>query len=202
MPGDPNADPMWLLRPVRQAAQDWGLWPGAPASTAGPARDGRLVSDTGQLAWLYDDGYLTVDTPLTQGVLGRLGGRSVSLSTLHVAATTERCAISATALDGKPLSESRRVLVCAGGRAQNSDQRLRRQGFWLTVVETGVPPVLAEPVSAEIFVRRAPGAPALRAWSLSPSGRRTQPVPVRGTREGLSMRIGSAAPSIYYELAP
>ena len=195
VPDDPNADREWLARAVREAGRAWGLWPQDPIG------DGALNSDTGELSWNFAGGYFTADAPQSQVAVGRLGGRELRLSHLGVRAATEHCALVATSLDGKPLSRSGRILVCAGARARNTEQSMRRLGNWLTVLDAGRTPVLAEPVRADLSFRRDAKAPRLRAWSLDPAGARTQELPLQTTPQGVSLVLGTQAPSIYYELA-
>ncbi|MBM4078920.1 MAG: hypothetical protein FJ278_04405 [Planctomycetes bacterium] len=194
-PRDPNADPQWLLRVVQESARAQRVWP------EHVMRQDVLSSDTGQLAWAYGDGYFTADAPLSQAAVGRIGGQDIRLSALSVGATTERCAVSATSLDGKPLSASARILLCAGARAQNTDLRLQRLGQWLTVLRGGKAPVLAEPVKAQVSLQRDGAAPKLRAWALAPSGQRVQELGIQSGPQAASLEIGTRAVSIYYELA-
>jgi hypothetical protein len=68
------------------------------------------------------------------------------------------------------------------------------------VVDSGDPPVLAEPVVAAVSLRREAGARGFSAWSLTPSGQRAKRMIVQTGPQGISVEIGGDAASIYYEL--
>ncbi len=168
VPAETGTDPEWFARGLRPAAAQWSLWP------ADHLAGHQLVSDTDELAWRYGDKLLTIDTPRSQGAVGELSGREVKLSALTVSAGTARCAVIATALDGRPLRESQRILLSTAARSRNTGQRIRRLGNWATVLSVGTTPVVTEPVKARVRLARRPEAAPLRAWRLAPSGQRAE----------------------------
>ena len=75
------------------------------------------VSDTGELRRNWTDGVYTIDTPRTQAATGRIGGRTVRLADIEVAATTLNASVAVQSLDHRPIRESRGLLISLGGRS-------------------------------------------------------------------------------------
>ncbi|NQD74833.1 cellulase family glycosylhydrolase [Pseudomonas sp. CM27] len=75
------------------------------------------VTDTGELKRNWQQGIYTIDTPLTQAASGWLGGRSISLGALEVQTQTPYASVVLQSLDGKPLGQSRELLLSLGTRA-------------------------------------------------------------------------------------
>ncbi|MGE5557329.1 MAG: hypothetical protein ACM3WV_01815 [Bacillota bacterium] len=78
-------------------------------------RAGKTIkSVTGELNWDYGKGILKIDTPKSQGVVGFLGkAGAVALGNVIVECKTEYASILAVSLDGKPLSDSEKILIQA-----------------------------------------------------------------------------------------
>lgn len=113
----------------------------------------RVVSDTGELTRDWSEGWQMIDTPRTQAVHGWIGGRTLSTRDAEFALTTPKAAVALSPLDGLPLSESRRILLTAVGRAQaGGDGRM---------------PMNSEPIAGELRVRAASG---LRLRAIGGSG--------------------------------
>ena len=78
-----------------------------------------MRSATGQVAWDYGTGLLTVDAPKAQGVAGFLARKSpVKLTDVTITSSNDYAAVVAVSLDGLPLSRSNRVLVQVATRAR------------------------------------------------------------------------------------
>ncbi len=164
----------WLYPKFVTAAQRLGL-PGY-ATMDGTAK--RLDSDTGELSLDYGQVLLTIDTDCSQGVVGKLkNAGAVKLSALQIDSETEFAAIIATSLDGKPIGESRHLLITAVGRAENT-----AQGFWPPKPEQmrwspvawmlpgeGRLPVITEPIHAGMLLK-VPGT--AKVFRLDSSGKR------------------------------
>ncbi|KIY40454.1 glycosyl hydrolase family 5 [Pseudomonas sp. 10-1B] len=76
------------------------------------------VTDTGELRRNWQQGIYTIDTPLTQAATGWLGGRSISLGAIEVHTQTPYASVVVQSLDGKPLGQSRELLLSLGTRAE------------------------------------------------------------------------------------
>jgi len=126
--------------------------PGVSGPSAPPLR-----SDTGELNWQVDEkrgGLVTIDTPRTKAVIGRLGGRKVELEGLTVTmpeTDTNFAAVTLTAMDGKPLAESGRILITAVGRVENTGMGWN-QDHTSVSDRWGTAPTIAEGVTADLLL--------------------------------------------------
>ncbi len=78
-------------------------------------------SVTGELTWDWGRGLCVVDSSMTQGVCGYVGGERIETRDAVFEAATEYCVVMVTSLDdGAPVAESRSILVTALGRARNT----------------------------------------------------------------------------------
>ena len=164
----------WLYPKFVTAAQKLGL--AGYAGMDGTSK--RLDSDTGELSLDYGSALLTINTQLSQGAVGRLrDAGAVKLGAMRIESETEFAAVLATSLDAKPIGPSRRILITAVGRAENT-----AQGFWppdpkqlrWTPVAWMLPgegrlPVITEPIRAAVLLK-VPG-PA-KVYQLDSSGKR------------------------------
>jgi hypothetical protein len=166
------AEPAWNAwdeRSFAAAAREFGL----PGYSDLKPEEKRYTSDTGELLLDYGTGLFTVRTPRTQGAVGFLGcSGPLELGELRLAASTNFAAVVATSLDGQPLGQSRRVLVTAVARAENTGQTFDAEKK--TVPEEGQTPVLAEPVRCEVQLK-VPGPAMVHA--LDSRGMRREAVP-------------------------
>jgi hypothetical protein len=168
-------------------------------------RGKRLDSDTGELSLDYGRGLLTIDTPCTKSVIGRLPKTGlVALNGLRIDCRTAFAAVTATSLDGEPIGRSRRVLLTAVARVENTSQgfvppspKQRTWGYmtWMLPGQ-GRPPVIAEPVHARIALS-VPGKADVIA--LDPTGRRKELL-ASGNEAGVVTFDPATARSIWCEV--
>ncbi|UCG47749.1 MAG: cellulase family glycosylhydrolase [Phycisphaerales bacterium] len=97
-----------------------------------------VCSDTGELTRDWVEGYQTIDTAMTQAVHGWVGGRSLRLKASRFDISTPKAAVAVSSLDGKPIGESRLMLITAVARV------LPLPGNRM--------PLLSEPVAGRIYV--------------------------------------------------
>ncbi len=164
----------WLYPKFVTAAQKLGL----DGYTAMDGTAKRLDSDTGELSLDYGRVVLTIDTGLSQGAVGRLKEAGpIKLDAMQITSETDFAAIVATSLDGQPIGDSRRLLITAVGRAENT-----AQGFWPPKPEQmrwspvawmlpgeGRLPVITEPIRAGVLLK-VPGE--AKVYRLDSSGKR------------------------------
>jgi len=158
-------DPAWLHRAWLTAAQRWKLPSAAPAEEAGQV----FRSDTGQLVWNCEEGVLLASSPRAKLLCGLLAeGSESAVDGFAARCTTRFASLSLVSLDGLPTPQSKRLLLTAVARAENTGQAALENRRVLA--QFGQPPILAEPVYAKVEVTA--GA-ALRAYPLDPRGRKT-----------------------------
>jgi hypothetical protein len=163
-----KVDPVWDYRLFATAARRWGL----PGYDKTDFVEHRYVSDTGELVLDRTPGFLQIQTPKTKGAVGFLGeaGR-VELGGVTVECRTPFAAVVVSSLDSEPLGASRRVLITAVARAENTGQAF--SDGKRTVPDRGREPVLVEPV--QCLIRLAMPAAAI-VYPLDPTGKRREPV--------------------------
>ena len=71
----------------------------------------RIRSATGELDWDWEQGVLTVCSPMCEGVIGFFSGREVRLGHVAVQSRSEYLTVMAVTLDELPLCESKLVLL-------------------------------------------------------------------------------------------
>ncbi len=153
-------DAAWLHRLYLAAARRWRL----PAA-ADPAEAGRIFrSDTGQLVLDRERGIFTAVAPRARVATGFLGGQGpIQLGGVTIECRTAFASISIISLDGQPVERSRRLLITAVSRAENTGQAtIEKHG---ALAEPGRTPIVAEPVDCRITLA---GAGRLSACPLTP----------------------------------
>jgi len=97
-----------------------------------------VVSDTGQLRREFGSGVGTLDTPKTQAAYGWIGGRTLALADVTFAIDTPKATVVVSALDGRPIRESKDLLVSVAAQVDSSE---------------GKPPLRAQAVTGTLRVR-------------------------------------------------
>jgi hypothetical protein len=162
--GRKNIEPTAGYRRFAESARKWGILDFEDFS----ALETTYRSDTGQLALDSGRGVFTVDAPRTKLAVGFLGDAGpIELEGMTVACTTPFAVVVATSLDGAPLDHSRRLLVTAVARAENTGQAFYRNKR--SVPQRGRLPVIAEPVRCELELT-LPGPASV--YPLDPTGKR------------------------------
>lgn len=129
------------------------------AEIAFPEPAGSIASDTGELLWQAtgkSTGRLTINTRHTQAAIGWIGGRTLRTADTEFSLKTPFCAVSLTALDGRPLSGSKKILLVATARCANTGMQWNAERTSLSN-HWGGPPLLIEPVEGEIQLRHPAG---------------------------------------------
>lgn len=156
-------------------------------------KDGVITSTTGELAWNATDGYFTINTAGTKGVVGFAQGKDLTLGSTKVRLDSPYASVLVTATEPKAtLANAATALVTAVARISNTrftvfsvDQR---------VLDNGDAPLLCEPVKATISLGRAVTAVNI----LDHDGKRTgRTVPVTGNAFTID---GARDKALYYEV--
>jgi hypothetical protein len=154
-----------------------------------------IRSTTGELYWNYGRGYVTANSPRTQAAVGFLADVPVKLADCEIR-TANRCAsILVTSWDGKPLSQSRHILITAVGRSRNTDMAYSRGGQRLLAI--GKPPVLLEGVRGTVVLRRDDSC---LVTALSPYGYKTADVQPSKATGQISIPLDARNRAAYYDV--
>ncbi|HEY3415464.1 MAG TPA: hypothetical protein VGM23_01155, partial [Armatimonadota bacterium] len=137
-PMDPRAGLQWR---VEIEIADKSL--AASSTPATHAPDGASVT------WDEQQGTLTVISPCTAALDGFLGaGKPYDLGWAKVTVGSDFCVLWLTSLDSGPLATSRRILLTAAARAENTGTRYNSART--TLLSSGKAPILIEPVRARL----------------------------------------------------
>lgn len=106
-----------------------------------------VVSDTGQIRREFGVGIGSVDTPKSQAAYGWIGGRTVTLGDVTLAIDTPKATVAVSALDGRPIRQSKDLLVSVVAQVEGTD---------------GKPPLRAQAVTGSLRIRSEHAALVLR----------------------------------------
>lgn len=186
--------PTRSLAVARNAVNFTGAFKETPAFDLAPfAKDGALVSSTGQLRWIEgDQPHIVIDTPGTQAVVGWAKDKTYRLGDVDLTGRTPFAAIYVTAAGaGEKIGNARCLIVTAIARARNTDMKLLGD----RMLAKGEGPIRIEPVQLELTLKR-PGAPTI--YVCDHDGNRTATaIPVRDGKVALD---GGQTKTIWYEI--
>ena len=159
-------------------------------------RDGKIIrSPTKQLTWNYENnGYFTVNTPGTKGLVGFSEGQELDLDNVRITVKTQFAVVLVTSLDKEqPIETAKSLLVTTVARARNTGMRYDENKSQL--LDIGKAPVLMEPVKVDLRIDR-PGQPDV--YVLDPTGKRTGEK-IKQTGDTIKLDSGLYK-TIYYEI--
>ena len=163
---------------------------------------GKWVSGTGQIVWDKAESQTalyTVNSPAVRAAVGYLGGRSVTLGDIKIEmpnTETNWASIAIAALDGKPISESDRILLVAAGRIENTnmgwnEDRTSVSDRW------GEEPTVAEGIPATITFTKSRN---MQVQPLDGTGMPKGDVPCETSDSGMTFTIGAQYKTLWYLL--
>ncbi len=162
-------------------------------------KESSATSITGELFTDWGKGLFTLDTPRSQGIVGKTDGAKQSVSNLSVRVTNAWATVLATSLDDRPIAKSSHVLISAVGNAVNRGMRLTTSGTaWK---RAGTAPVLLEPMLGTVELTALTGDTAeLTAYYLSVSGKRLGSVPLKSSAGTASFDMKPEYQTLHYEI--
>ena len=141
------------------------------------------------------------NAPAAQAVAGFVGGQTVTLgqNTLTFPAFGNNfAAMTLTAMDQKPLAQSRRMLLTLVGKVEN-------QGMGWNADRTSVGdqwghgPTVAEGIPATVTLKTDA---ARHVWALDGTGKRVGDVPATFANGTLTFTVGPQFKTLWYEVGP
>ncbi len=148
-----------------------------------------VVSDTGQIRRDWTTGVGTLDTPRTQAAYGWLGERSIALGDVEFAIATPKATVVVSALDGRPIRESEKLLVSVAAQVDATEMK---------------PPLRAQSVSGRLRIRSTHDSLVLRPVTTGSRGAAEHAgVEVRGTKDGDAFAFDlPALPTHWFHVTP
>jgi hypothetical protein len=158
-----------------------------------------IVSDTRELSWYTSadkTGLITVETDRTQALIGFIKANHKGLKNLGADITNNFATIVLASMDDKPLARAEKMLLTAGSRVANTDQKWNDTRTRVT--NQGVSPSLIEPVAGTITLRNIAGAAAVSAVALDGSGKPIgDEIQAKKTADGWVLPIGDPVTTWY-----
>jgi hypothetical protein len=126
-------------------------------------------STTGELAWDYSRGLVTIDAPAAQGATGFLAKRgTIELTDLAITSPIQYGSILLVSMDGRPIASSQRMLLQVMSEDNNTGWSAPGKGV-RPIVEVGGPPIVVKEFSGTVSLRGRE-APALSVQALDFNG--------------------------------
>jgi hypothetical protein len=164
--------------------------------------DGPWVSETGEITWENSDSsraVFMINAPAARAAIGYIGGRDIELGTVSIQMDTTRfnwATITLTALDGKPLEESSKILLVAAGRVENTNWKWDEK-FTTLGAEWGESPTLAEGIPARLIFR---DMDKFSVHALDPAGNQVKELKVSKKGGAQVINIGAQYKTLWYIL--
>ena len=155
----------------------------------------QITSTTEQLQWNYKgDGYVTINTPGTKGMIGFAKGKHISLENISFTTSNEFAIVLISSMDkSKPIEQAKSVLITVMARAQNTNMKFNSDRTEL--IDIGQAPILLEPVHLKLTVNTSK---KYNVYALDHTGNKTKTqVPVQNNTISLD---GNRYKTIYYLL--
>jgi hypothetical protein len=155
-------------------------------------------SDTGEIYWNGEQEgaeYVSWNTKRFQGVAGFLTGQNIILRDLQLQLQTASSAFL-VAMDGRDISDSRKMLLTLTARQQNTGQV---KGTANGLINWGHSPILMEQVHGVITIRNVDNNLKYKVFSIDGKGERINQIPLLLQDRLLSFQVGNEA-SPWYEI--
>jgi hypothetical protein len=162
--------------------------------------DGPWVSETGEIEWDNRDSVnavFKINAPAARAAIGYIGGKNIDLGTVSIQMDTTKynwATITLTALDGKPIEESSRVLLVAAGRVENTDWKWDEK-FTTLGGDWGKAPTRAEGIPAKLIFR---DMDKFSVHALDPAGNQVTELKVRKKAGAYVINIGARYKTLWY----
>jgi hypothetical protein len=161
---------------------------------------GPWISETGEINWDTRDSVnavFAVNAPAAKCAIGYIGGKNIELGAVSVQMDTTKnnwATITLTALDGKPLEESAKILLVAAGRAENTGWKWDDK-FTTLGDQWGYAPTRVEGIPARIIFR---DMKRFSVSALDPAGKAVASVSVSKKGKEQIINIGAQYKTLWY----
>ncbi|MBQ6534985.1 MAG: beta-galactosidase [Opitutales bacterium] len=161
-------------------------------------------SDTGEITLRLNDLLAKVETPMSEAVAIKPATKNEKAGTLTVKSTSVPALVALASVDGKPLSESRRMVFIYSTDTRSTDFKLSPSRELLK--SRGKPPILVMTgvLSAEIDLPQSKGGTNFSLYALTLSGERAEKIPAQISDGKLLVNLDTNTlkkePAVFYEL--
>ena len=172
--------------------------PPKPGTELAPLEKGDAAFDWNAAS--SDKPVVTAESPSLQMMVGFLGGQSIQLHDWNlVMPETPRnfAAVTLSALDRQPISQSKHLLLTAVGAVENQGMKWNASRTSVGA-DWGTAPTVAEGIPAAIIVRTT--AKNATVFALDGTGKRQGKVPAKVENGTLLFSIGAEHKTLWYEI--
>ncbi|MEK6794166.1 MAG: hypothetical protein AABZ39_05275 [Spirochaetota bacterium] len=147
-----------------------------PAGNKSDLRTGLIETSTREARFNFNEGTIAVNTSGTRGWVIKTNG-TYTVPGIRADVDAKECSLTFSSLDGKPLDESRRILIMFPTDALNKNMKFESDER-TTLITWGETPMLIRVGKASVILRNSN---ALKLYALATSGRRIEEVPIRAS---------------------
>jgi hypothetical protein len=176
-------DLLALSRIVDERLKNWGIW----QPDQGLIDERALVSDTGEIAYRFGDGTLSVKTPYVSGFAGNVTA-PIDLGPVTLNLTNDKMTAILAPLDRQPLATSRHLLLSLVGRSANTNMTWDGD----RLLDMGKAPVWIDQACGTIELP----SDIAEVYPLRPDGQQAERLTVTSKQAA----IGDGAGTINYEI--
>ncbi|HUX96789.1 MAG TPA: hypothetical protein VMV47_13730 [Bacteroidales bacterium] len=161
---------------------------------------GPWISETGEIEWDTRDSVnsvFSINAPAAKGAIGYVGGKNIELGNVSIQMDSTKynwATITLTALDGKAIEESSRILLIAAGRVENTGWKWD-ENFTTLGDQWGNAPTTAEGIPARLIFRDMKG---IKVSALDPAGKSVADVGVIKKGSNQVINIGAQYKTLWY----
>ncbi|WP_269538865.1 sugar-binding protein [Cerasicoccus fimbriatus] len=190
-------DPRWLYRFYLQAAEHWGMDLGENSMESAT-----YFSDNGALRTDWGTGTQFINSPRTQAIAGYPGFRQKNQTdNLEVELVRPYGVVALTSADGEPIENSKRMLLVAAGRVQNTDtEYVTGEDGKVRMKKLGKAPIRVEGLHGRVTLSNLKRND-LVVHALDVEGRRLGEVHVDRKDNGLEFNLNPSLQTIWFEIA-
>jgi|WetSurMetagenome_2_1015567.scaffolds.fasta_scaffold00169_9 hypothetical protein len=163
---------------------------------------GPWQSETGEIIWDNQDSInslFKINAPSARAAIGYAGGKSIDLGNVTIAMDTTPnnwATITLTSLDGIPVEKSKKILLVAAGRVENTDMHWNKDKTSVGR-EWGKSPTRAEGIPAKLILRNMD---KFSVHTLDPAGNPGAEIAVKMNGKDQSFGIGAQYKTLWYIL--
>jgi len=150
--------------------------------------------------WDHAQQVVTVNTPASKALIGKLGGKTLSLDgfTATIAPSARNFAVlTLTSRDGKATRNATSLLLTAVDKAENGGLQWNAERTFAAKAWESGPPQVTVPQGT---VRVQTPAQQATVWALDGTGKRIKPIPATLSKGDLTFSIGAQNQTIWYEI--
>ncbi|OGI05179.1 MAG: hypothetical protein A2X42_02590 [Candidatus Margulisbacteria bacterium GWF2_38_17] len=153
-----------------------------------------LKSTTGQMEWNSKKGIITLNSQKIIGAIGYLKSIPIEIANINFTVDTDFASLFFVSKDGKPLAESKKILVVATARAENTGMIYNT--VKTQIIDIGDAPILLEGVKASINIKNS--SAGIHVYSVGFDGKTKQEITTKNKNSAINFELLPSNQTLYY----